>query len=279
MKLNTLFAFALAATVSAAPLHEPREQPHNQKNDQYEYRPVTKLDEGTLQVTDNDDPPKHTPHVYESKNWSGAVLKNQPEERYIYTSVRGRFTVPSVQYHGSHHKDESAAIWIGIDGFPDGTSMLQAGVSITVPEKGPVKYEIGVEWYPEPLQKLSYFPIHAGDVISIDIVANTSTTGTIIVDNESRGELARIPMQAPAKEPGENYWLMGQSVEWIVEDFQHPLANFSEVVFYNASAETSFYETVTLSEADVIILKPRQSESLSQVSIDSDSQLTVRYRG
>jgi hypothetical protein len=131
--------------------------------------------------------------------------------------------------------------------------------------------------YPDYAYDFSGFPMKAGDSIQVDIVATTTSRGTVTLTNVSTGKSVSKTLSAPSSSSK----LGGQNAEWIVEDFEQngslvPLSNFGTVVFTGASAGTSSGSTVGLSGATIIDLK-QGTTVYTDVTVDSNSQVTVKY--
>jgi hypothetical protein len=214
-----------------------------------------------------------TAHVDYSSNWSGAVLE-QPSSGY-FKSATGRFTVPTPRHVGSGGTESSSA-WVGIDGDSCASGLLQAGIDFTVSSSGDVSYDAWYEWYPDYAYDFSNFDVGAGDVIQVDIVATSTTRGTVSLTNVSTGQKVSQTLSAPSGSV-----LCRQNAEWIVEDFEQggslvALSNFGTVVFSQASAALSTGGTEGLSSATIIDLK-QGSTVYTDVTINSGSQVTVKY--
>jgi WD40 repeat protein len=132
------------------------------------------------------------------------------------------------------------------------------------------------EWYPDYAYDFSNFAVSAGNVIQVDIVATSTTKGTVSLTNVSTGKKVSQTLSAPSGSV-----LCRQNAEWIVEDFEQggslvALSNFGTVVFSAASAALSTGGTEGLSSATIIDLK-QGSTVYTDVTIDSGSQVTVKY--
>jgi hypothetical protein len=216
-----------------------------------------------------------TAHVSYSSNWSGAVLEAPPSGT-TFTSAHGRFTVPTPKHVGSGGSESSSA-WVGIDGDTYGNAILQAGVDFTVSSSGAVTYDSWYEWYPDYAYDFTGFAVKAGDVIQIDIVATTTSKGTVTLTNETTGKAVSKTLSAPSTSAK----LGGQNAEWIVEDFEEngslvALSNFGTVVFTGATAGTAAGTSVGLTGATIIDLK-QGTTVYTDVVINSASQVTVKY--
>jgi hypothetical protein len=97
-------------------------------------------------------------------------------------------------------------------------------------------YSAWYEWYPAYQTYIDDFDVQTGDLITVTMVATSTTSGTATLSNNRSGQTYTITLtDQPA--------LCLQNAEWIVEDFdlggeEVPFANFGGVVFTGASATT-----------------------------------------
>lgn len=108
------------------------------------------------------------------------------------------------------------------------------------------------------------------------MTASSTTGGTAVVANKSTGKSVTHTFSGQSKA------LQELNAEWIVEDFSSgsslvPFADFGKVTFTGASATTSS-GTVGVSGAEIIDIK-QSNKVLTDVSLDSSSQVTVTYVG
>ncbi|KAJ6614130.1 peptidase A4 family-domain-containing protein [Mycena sp. CBHHK59/15] len=210
-----------------------------------------------------------TSDVEYSSNWAGAVFDSAAGS---YTAVKGTFVVPTPKSPSSSTAMHSASAWVGIDGDTCGTAILQTGVDFTI-EDGEASYDAWYEYYPAVSHDFSGITIHAGDTITVSVIASSSTSGTAEITNETTGKTVSKKLSSSAK-------LCGQNAEWIVEDFEEgsslvPFANFGTVTFTSAEATMSSGSTVGPSGATLIDIK-QSSKALTSVSTTS-STVKVSY--
>ncbi|EMD97936.1 hypothetical protein COCC4DRAFT_143978 [Bipolaris maydis ATCC 48331] len=276
MKFSIAFISAtLAGTALARPSTLAQRVQSRADGSRHRSQPLVKVGSGSKEnakfIAGSDNT---TAHVEYSSNWSGAVIE-QPSSGY-FTSATGRFTVPTPKYVGSGSGTESSSAWVGIDGDTCASGLLQAGVDFTVSSSGAVSYDAWYEWYPNYAFDFSNFPVAAGNVIQVDIVATSTTKGTVSLTNVSTGKKVSQTLTAPSGSV-----LCRENAEWIVEDFEEngslvALSNFGTVVFTQASAALSTGGTDDLSDATIIDLK-QGSTVYTDVTIDSSSQVSVEY--
>ncbi|PVI03336.1 hypothetical protein DM02DRAFT_612255 [Periconia macrospinosa] len=272
MKLSNFLPLILSITATSAAPSRLQDRVRARAARSHKTQPLVKLDEGREFLKESEN---GTAHVEYSSNWSGAVLVSPPSGT-TFTNAHGRFTVPTPKHVGTAGTESSSA-WVGIDGDTYGAAILQAGVDFTVTSSGAVSYDSWYEWYPDYAYDFTGFSVKAGDVIQIDIVATTTSKGTVTLTNVSTGKSVSKTLNAPSSSSK----LGGQNAEWIVEDFESngslvSLSNFGTVVFTGATAGTSSGSSVGLSGATVIDLK--QSNTVhTDVTINSASQVTIKY--
>ncbi|EKM56250.1 uncharacterized protein PHACADRAFT_253276 [Phanerochaete carnosa HHB-10118-sp] len=203
-----------------------------------------------------------------SPNWAGAVLSS---DAGTYKSVTATFTVPTPQEPSGSSGSHSAAAWVGIDGDTCQNAILQTGIEFTI-DDGQVSYEAWYEWYPEPSYDFTDISISPGDSVTLSVTASSTTSGTVVITNESNG-------QSVTQAVSSSYELCQQDAEWIVEDFEQngsqvPFANFGTVTFAGASAGTSL-GSVGPSGATIWDIE-LNDQVVTSASV-SDSSVTVSY--
>ncbi len=207
MRLSVYFHLALwFATASAAPsVGLQRRSIFRRAADVQSHPPIP-----TQRWGDN---AKSNSKVVYSSNWVGPQLYAASGTKLV--SAHGTFTVPSPKYvswiPGS---PQSAAVWIGIDGGDGTNSLLQAGITMSVTSTGQVSYGAVYEWVPGPSVFFTDFKPKGGDVILIDIVGNSPTTGTITLHNQSTRQTVSRSLVASS-----GSYLEFETAEWIVEDY------------------------------------------------------------
>ncbi|KAJ4472721.1 peptidase A4 family-domain-containing protein [Lentinula lateritia] len=199
-----------------------------------------------------------------SGNWSGAVL--------IFTSAVGTFTVPSLPAGGNG----AAAAWVGIDGDTFATAILQAGVFFSISDDT-VEYGAWYVFSPS-LIKIHFatdidaddFPISAGDVITVNIEATSSSEGTVNLINESSGVGFTINLTSPTKLACDKELII------ITPSGLVPLVNWGTVTFFNASALTSANKKLGVEAATVFEIE-QFNDIFTSVIVNSDSSLSISY--
>ena len=188
-----------------------------------------------------------------STNWAGAVITAPPAGQ-TFKSVSGRFTVPAATKPPSATGSGpwSASAWVGIDGDTAGNDILQTGIDFTVNSAGQHSFAAWYEWYPNYAYNFASFPIAAGDVIEMSVVATSPSAGTVTLQNVSSGKSVSKALTAPSS----GSTIAGKNAEWIVEDYEEgsslvPFADFGTVTFTDCTAKTGS-ETLTLNSASVI---------------------------
>lgn len=220
--------------------------------------------------------PKQTnnTNVDYSSNWSGAVLTSPPSGT-TFTSVSAQFTVPNPQSVNGQAGSSSA--WVGIDGDTYSAAILQTGIDFSVDASGSVSFDAWYEWFPDYAYDFSGIDINVGDTIAVSVVASSSTSGTVTIQNLSTGQTVTQDLTAPDSSSA----LGGQNAEWIVEDYESggglvTLDNFGTVTFSSATAGLSNGEYVGVDGADLIDLE-QNGQVLTSVSTPSSSEVVVSY--
>ncbi|KAJ9251809.1 hypothetical protein DTO195F2_7664 [Paecilomyces variotii] len=181
-------------------------------------------------------------HTIYSHNWAGvALLSSALPSTPILTSVAATITVPIPA--SSATNVQAASAWVGIDGFVNTAAILQTGIDIVAFQGEEARYKAWYEWYPDPAIHLD-LAIAAGDVIVMAVYSTSELTGVTVIQNESTGQSTTVTVSAPHS----TATLTGQSVEWIVEDYQSggsrvSFLDFGTVNFTRAVARATGNQT------------------------------------
>jgi len=206
-------------------------------------------------------PPKG---LYESKNWSGAVLPtrpqvyppNPPETTYTgptdpFDRVVGSWVIPNphpVIVDGKYKDgDYEMYTWVGLDGW-ENTDCLKIGVVSVLQVKNSKiikrenyaailfrgKYDKSIRYF-----VFDGFIVEPGDLITGCVWGEIgSSTGYGWICNEGRNEWASGRITAAS-----GVTLQGTSSEWIMagqgplERHPHPFPNYGATVFFNGFAD------------------------------------------
>ena len=100
-------------------------------------------------------------------------------------------------------------------------------------------YYAWYEWYPESQIEISNLPVSAGNVIYISLTTSGSGEATLLLENLSEG----VGVEGTISAPDSAADLLGQSLEWIVEDPSNgsslfSFSDFGTVTFSNIAAGT-----------------------------------------
>ncbi|KIK66576.1 hypothetical protein GYMLUDRAFT_192496 [Collybiopsis luxurians FD-317 M1] len=214
----------------------------------------------------------NTTHEEFSSNWAGAVLVASTA---TYKSVTGTFTVPTPKSTGGS-SEQCATAWVGIDGDTCETAILQTGVDFCV-QGSSVAYDGWYEFFPADSVDFSGISFSAGDSVTVTATVSSTTSGTLTIKNNSKGQTVSKTVSSSAK-------LCETNAEWIVEDFEEcegnncslvPFANFGTIQFTGASATTS---SGTVTPAGATIIDIEQGSTVLTSSSVSGSTVTVRYQ-
>ncbi|VDC03438.1 unnamed protein product [Peniophora sp. CBMAI 1063] len=209
-----------------------------------------------------------------SPNWAGAVLV---EPTATYTSATGTFVVPAVSLpaNSTSGTTYTGSIWVGIDGWQTcGTSILQAGIEIWIDDSGTTTYEGWAEWWPNDPVGLSDISFSEGDSVTVTVTASSTTAGTAVVENTTKGQTATYSYSDQTAHP-----LCEFNAEWIVEAYDEggdllPFFAFDAVTFTGASATTADGTQVDTTGATLTDIQ--RTEVLTSTSA-SGSTVTIDY--
>ncbi len=114
--------------------------------------------------------------------------------------------------------------------------------------------------------------MRAGDEIKLTVTASSTTSGTAVIENVTRGQTVSKSLSSSAK-------LCQENAEWIVEDFEEgdslvPFADFGTVQFTSASAGTA---SGTLTPAGATLINIEQNGKILTSASASGSGVTVSY--
>ena len=169
-----------------------------------------------------------------STNWAGYVgvtNTSNPAKKSV-SSVAGSWTVPNIF---SSLIDTYSAIWIGIDGFSNGT-VEQVGTSHDW-SNGAAHHYAWFEMYPGPSYIINGFHMNAGDSISATIVCTNTAKGifTMTLYNNTQHTYVTIPTNYTTSKTAQR-----SSAEWIMEapwlNNVLPLSNFRTAHLTNCTA-------------------------------------------
>jgi hypothetical protein len=154
-----------------------------------------------------------------SSNWSGMVV-TRPTSEPLKT-VTGQWVVPSVSppqsaWNGTGYNDGTyiCAVWVGLDGWNGSNDVLQAGTNSVVTVSGGVVTSRSsyawIEWYGNPWQVESTFPVSPGDAILCTVCTPSDDAhGIALFVNQTTGLAANYPIEPPA-----SVSLIGNVAEW-----------------------------------------------------------------
>jgi hypothetical protein len=204
-----------------------------------------------------------------STAWAGAVLRG-----IGYTSVTGTIVVPAPKRPAGADNSTSYAgsAWVGIDGDTCQNAIIQTGINFYFLGDY-VVYGAWYEWYPYSSSSFSGISIRPGQVIQMSVIATSTTSGSVALNNLSTGQSVNHTFTGIGRP------LCQTNAEWILEDYTSlgitvPFADFGTVKFQNATAWTSS-GSVTPSNANIINLK-QSNRVLTNCDSDNTS-VTCSY--
>ena len=109
-------------------------------------------------------------------------------------------------------------------------------------------------------------------MIKLTVTASSTTSGTAVIENVTRGQTVSKSLSSSSR-------LCQENAEWIVEDFEEgdslvPFANFGTVQFTGASATTS---SGTVGPAGATIIDIEQNGKILTSASASSNGVTVSY--
>lgn len=169
-----------------------------------------------------------------SSNWSGYVagtnLANASAAKNSVSYVAGSWVVPtlSATSNGAY-----SAVWVGIDGYSDGT-VEQIGTSHNW-INGKQQNYAWFEMYPQGSYEITGFPVDSGDLITARVRYMGNNVFRLTIINQTKNVSTVIPTNYTTSKSA----LRG-CAEWVVEAPYSgeilPLADFNTVTFSNCSA-------------------------------------------
>ncbi|GJN69633.1 peptidase a4 family domain-containing protein [Purpureocillium lilacinum] len=172
-------------------------------------------------------------------NWCGPVKQvNQ------VTSVEASWAVPSVSRQQGTTDDNWFYHWVGIDGVGNCNVLLQAGTGSTI-YNGFTDTYAWYEFYPGNMTYAREVPVAPGDNVYVSVVATSTTTGTIYIENLTSRRSHTYYLQSDFGA------LCLQHAEWIAEAPGMPLPNFSTFSMTGAKGATAGGQTFDMQGSDM----------------------------
>jgi hypothetical protein len=228
-----------------------------------------------------------------SRNWCGALVKNNQIQPRGFNSVWACWTVPKLE-RGEGDGPWHAAFWVGLDGGSNSPGYsqdcLHAGVRGKVaPDGVTVKYEAFWEWSPDDGEELKYgdggsIPVDAGHHVFVKVQylpadapakkpagapAKKPAGASIEFVNYTAGHFfVRHDFQPPKSKDFKRF--QGDTIEWILErclpDYKHApdkknyasLAHFGGMDFNLAGGE----------RADNSLVSPKDGGAIDMTTVD-----------
>ena len=100
-----------------------------------------------------------------SDNWSGYTISTR-DDAPPYAAVYGAWNVPQAYGEGGDVAWDHSSIWVGLDGAPPTTDVVQSGSEHDTLSAGWLEasaYNAWTEWFPIPCQVIANFPVAPGD--------------------------------------------------------------------------------------------------------------------
>lgn len=170
-----------------------------------------------------------------STNWSGYVaaknLSTPVNDSVNY--VAGSWVVPTLK---ATTDTTYCAIWIGIDGYLNGT-VEQIGTSHNW-VNGMQQNYAWFEMYPSGSYEINGFPVDDGDLISAKVAYKGNNVFKLVITNHTKGVTSTVPTSYTTSSEA-----LRSSAEWVVEapflSSILPLADFKKAAFNDCFATIS----------------------------------------
>jgi hypothetical protein len=169
-----------------------------------------------------------------SRNWSGIAHQSSlsnPVSGYV-SDVRGQWAVPAVACATT--PNATSSIWVGMDGFTDGSTVEQIGTEQTCTD-GVASYSAFYQTYPNPPVKIG-LAVKPGDQVSAEVTYAGGGKFTLTLNNlTTKKGYATTQTSATAPRKSAEFVVEAQTVNGAIT----PLANFGTVKFTNTSTTLS----------------------------------------
>ncbi|KAK7749685.1 hypothetical protein SLS53_000264 [Cytospora paraplurivora] len=205
-------------------------------------------------------------------NWAGAVVTGDD-----ITGASGSFkvlnaSVPTKQEAGE--KEYTASAWVGLSGDSDCGGLWQAGVDSIVESSGETSFYAWYEWYPADTEVIDIGDLSAGDVITVNVTASSSTKGSVVLENTTTGKKFSKTVTSSDK-------LCLTDAEWILEDVTFEddttgLADFDSVTFSDVSYVEGGSTSSSISNADIMDIEDDKNNKLTSSKVSGDT-VVVTY--
>ncbi|KAA8645432.1 A4/G1 family peptidase [Aspergillus tanneri] len=142
-------------------------------------------------------------------------LKVNETYSYISATITIPTPTPTGSANGPPSNYQAASAWVGIDGDPYTSAILQSGEDFYVMD-GEAYADPWYEWYPNIALFYDEILVNPGDVVVISVnVTVDGKDGVCIIRDLSTGESATQTVAAPKS----TVTIRGWSAEWVVEGF------------------------------------------------------------
>jgi hypothetical protein len=269
MKVSGVFSFLLLVTFAAS--RRPSEIRRMAKRQTFDRSGLLGFVRPVERATSKNQPESKISRGYDdiSSNWAGLMVHNEPKGEH-FTKAVGTFTVTNP----TKGSDDNTTIWAGSMwvGFEDSNSILQAGVDQIVNINGTVSINPWFEWYPADSIYVNDFVVNVGDNVTVTVIQNNATSGTMTLDNISTRKSISQTLDAP-----DGLSLNATDADFIYETFFGPYPDFGTVEFTGCSASTE-QGTFGVKRARIYELKP-DDHIVTRVNITSSSTFEISYIG
>ncbi|KFY93403.1 hypothetical protein V500_03722 [Pseudogymnoascus sp. VKM F-4518 (FW-2643)] len=201
--------------------------------------------------------------------WGGAVQEGPQGTDWYF--VQGSVVVPN--FRGGS-PDQSANMWVGIDGRYCSSAILQTGLVAY----GDGSFWLWTEWWKNEMQNYeSGLKFSPGDTLQFTVHATSYTSGTTKVENLGTGQWVSQTFTSE-----NNYPLCETDAEWILEDWTQggqpvPLYNWGTISIFDTLAKNSNGQ-VTAAGSDIVNININ-GQTLTESRIENDGTVSVTYIG
>ncbi|KAG9946670.1 concanavalin A-like lectin/glucanase, partial [Aureobasidium melanogenum] len=218
-----------------------------------------------------------TAEQHKDHNFGGGVFSGQD-----ITSVSGTFVAPEVfatpEGVRGEVTGEYVAIAMGIyDGHCDGEG--ENGGILAAIELFPTgKSEVWLEWLTQQYVPAKDMTISAGDSITMTVELSSRTSGSILIENNSKKTSASHKFAGMGYKSVCNtkaHWAVGQASIKHAQNEVH-LAHFTPVVFTNTSVTAGSNVMTGVSNIEEVLLVDHSDNPLADTSI-VDNYINVTY--
>ncbi|KAF7318351.1 Acid proteinase A [Mycena chlorophos] len=174
---------------------------------QFQSQALQKVSEARRKRIDSRIAGRATDATVTSTNWCGAAVTGT-----TFSSISGSWVIPAITRRSGQSTSSEPALsqWVGIDGFSN-DALIQGG-TLSQLVGGGQQNVAWTEMLPAASRDTS-LTVGTGDHITVNVTATGTTSGTVTLQNTSRGTSIVGTVSGGSR-------LSQNSAEWILEDFE-----------------------------------------------------------